>query len=204
MPDRLAQALPQGYAKGAAERLPMPPAETLDAAQQAAAQALIEGPRKGVYGPFLPLLRSPVLLDRVARLGEALRFDGQLEARVRELAICAAARHVSNQFEWTMHAPLAVKAGVSPAVIEALRVGARPLAPAADEELALDFSRELLQTHGVSQPTYERALALWGEPGVVELSTLLGYFVMVSWLMNVARTPAQASAAGPGIDAFPA
>jgi len=195
--------LPQGYARAAAERLPMPPTGSLDEAQRVAAQALIDGPRKGVYGPFLPLLRSPELLDRVANLGEHLRFQSALDARVRELAICVAARHVSNQFEWVMHAPLAVKAGVSPGAIEALRQGARPRRLAPDEEDALDFAQELLNRNGVSDPTYQSALARWGERGVVELTTLLGYFAMVSWLMNVARTSAQAGAAGPGIDAFP-
>lgn len=193
----------QGYAQGAVERLPMPPTASLDEAQRTAAQALIDGPRKGVYGPFVPLLRSPVLLDRVAILGEYLRYRSVLDARIRELATCAAARHVSNQFEWVMHAPLAVKAGVSPEAMEALRQGARPRDLAPDEEDALNFAQELLVRHGVSDPTYQSALARWGERGVVELTTLLGYFAMVSWLMNVARTPAQSGATGPGIDAFP-
>lgn len=197
------ESLPQGYAHGA-ERLPMPAESQMTDAQRAAAQALIAGPRKGVYGPFLPLLRSPLLLDRVGRVGEYLRFESVLDARVRELVTCAAARHVGNQFEWVMHAPLAVKAGVAEAAIEALRVGARPRALAADEETALDFARELMQTHGCSDPTYQAALQAFGEQGIVELTTLVGYFVMVSWLMNVARTPAMAGAAGPGIDAFPA
>lgn len=202
MPDNV--PLPQGYAHPAAERLPLPPAEAMTPAQREAAQALIAGPRKGVYGPFLPLLRSPALLDRVAKTGEYLRFESVLDARIRELATCAVARHVSNQFEWTMHAPLAVKAGVDAAAIEALRLGARPRTLRPDEEVALDFTRELLQTHGTSDPTYAAALAAFGEQGVVELATLVGYFAMVSWLMNVARTPAQATATGPGIDAFPA
>jgi 4-carboxymuconolactone decarboxylase len=194
--------LPQGYAAAAAERLPMPAASAMTAAQQAAAQALIDSPRKGVYGPFLPLLRSPVLLDRIAKTGEYLRFDSVLDARIRELVTCAVARHVSNQFEWTMHAPLAVKAGVSATAIEALRQGARPKDLKQDEETALDFTRELVQSHGVADSTYAAALAQFGEQGVVELTTLIGYFAMVSWLMNVARTPTQPSAA-PGIDAFP-
>lgn len=197
-------ALPQGYDRAGTERLPLPPHDAMTPAQREAAQALIDGPRKGVYGPFLPLLRSPVLLDRIARTGEYLRFDSVLQPRVRELVTCAVARHVSNQFEWTMHAPLAVKAGVAPAAIEALRVGARPRDLPADEEAALDFTVELLHTHGTSDPTYAAALAAFGEQGVVELATLVGYFAMVSWVMNVARTPAQASAPGPGIDAFPA
>jgi 4-carboxymuconolactone decarboxylase len=193
----------QGYARDAAERLPLPPLESLDDAQRAAAQALIDGPRKGVYGPFLPLLRSPALLERVAKLGEYLRFDSVLDARIRELATCIAARHVSNQFEWAMHAPLAVKAGVAPEAIEALRLGSRPRGLAADEEDVLDFAQELLFRHGVSDVTYEAALGRWGEQGVVELTVLLGYFTMVSWLMNVGRTPPQAGATTAGIDAFP-
>lgn len=197
------EATPQGFASAAQERLPMPAASAMNEAQRAAAQALIDGPRKGVYGPFLPLLRSPDLLDRVAKVGEYLRFGSTLDARVRELVTCAAARHVHNQFEWMMHAPLATKAGVSEEAIEALRVGARAKGLAADEECALDFAQELMQTHGISDPTYAAALARFGEQGVVELGTLVGYFVMVSWLMNVARTPAQAGAQAKPLDAFP-
>lgn len=188
-----ADGIAQGFGDGAQERLPMPAPETLDEAQRAAVRALVEGPRKGVYGPFLPLLRSPELLDRVAKLGEQLRFGGTLDARVRELATCAAARHVGNQFEWLMHAPLAAQAGVAEAALEALRVGARPAGLAADEECALDFVQELMRTHGASDLTYGAALERFGERGVVELTTLAGYFVMVSWIMNVARTPARSA-----------
>jgi 4-carboxymuconolactone decarboxylase len=198
-----AKPLPQGHAHAASERLPLPADSAMTPAQREAAQALINGPRKGVYGPFLPLLRSPALLDRVAKTGEYLRFESVLDARIRELATCAVARHVSNQFEWTMHAPLAVKAGVSAEAVEALRLGARPRNLRPDEEAALDFTHELLRTHGTSDPTYAAALEAFGEQGVVELTTLIGYFAMVCWVMNVARTPTQPTAA-PGIDAFPA
>jgi len=196
-------ALRQGSGEPWKERLPLPPMDAMTEAQRAAAQALIDGPRKGVYGPFLPLLRSPELLDRVARVGEYLRFDSVLDARVRELATCAAARHVGNQFEWQMHAPLAIKAGVAAEAIEALRQGARPQALAPDEALALDFSQELMRQHGCSEPTCQAALQAWGEQGVVELASLVGYFVMVSWLMNVAHTPAPTAATGPVLPAFP-
>ena len=196
-------AAAQGFARDARERLPMIAFDAMTEAQRAAAQALIDGPRKGVYGPFLPLLRSPELLDRVARVGEYLRFGSTLGDRVRELATCAAARHVSNQFEWRMHAPLARKAGVADATLQALRAGARPKQLPADEEAALDFCFELLHTHGVSDATWNDTLAQFGEQGAVELATLVGYFVMVSWLMNVARTPAQAGAQGEPLEAFP-
>ena len=201
--DSPAQGARQGFTEPWRERLPMPAADAMTAQQREAADALIAGPRKGVYGPFLPLLRSPQLLERVAKVGEYLRFDSALDARIREFATCIAARHVTNQFEWLMHAPLAVKAGVPEAAIEAVRVGARPKGLRADEEAALDFAIELLHTHGTSEPTYAAALAQFGEQGVVELATLVGYFVMVSWLMNVGHTPAQAAAQGAPLQAFP-
>ena len=194
--------LRQGSQQPWRDRMPLPPRDAMTDEQRAAAQALIEGPRKGVYGPFLPLLRTPALLDRVAKLGEHLRFGGQLTSRVRELATCIAAHHVGNQFEWHMHAPLALQAGVDPQAVEALRQGARPATLSADESLAYDFATELLHTHGSSEITYARAVDHFGEPGVVELTTLVGYFVMVSWLMNVAHTPAQ-RASGPALPAFP-
>lgn len=202
MPDEKTH-LRQGSTQPWRERMPLPPMEAMTPEQKAAAQALMDGPRKGVYGPFLPLMRSPVLLDRVARVGEYLRFESVLDARIRELVTAAAARHVGNQFEWHMHAPLAVKAGVDAGAIDALRQGARPATGLKeDEALALDFALELLRTNGSSEPTYERAVRSFGENGVVELTTLIGYFVMVNWLMNVAHTPAMASAGAP-LPAFP-
>jgi len=201
MPDEPAA---QGFARHARERLPLPAAGAMNDAQRAAAQALIDGPRKGVFGPFLPLMQSPQLLDRVAKVGEYLRFESVLDARIRELATCAVARHTSNQFEWVMHAPLAIKAGVAAAAIDALHAGARPRQLQADEEVALDFTREMLATHGVSDITYAQAVGAFGEQGVVELASLVGYFAMVCWVMNVARTPALASSQAAPLDAFPA
>jgi 4-carboxymuconolactone decarboxylase len=198
-----ADATKQGFAHGAGERLPMPQANAMNDEQRAAAQALVDGPRKGVYGPFLPLLRSPQLLDRVAKVGEYLRFQSVLDVRVRELATCAVARHTSNQFEWLMHAPLAAKAGVAQSALDALLAGARPKQLARDEEATLDFTRELLTTHGVSDAAYADALACFGEQGVVELASLVGYFAMVCWVMNVARTPAQPGAAAQALGGFP-
>lgn len=201
--DTSADSLRQGTAQPWRERLPLPPMDAMTPEQRAAAQALIDGPRKGVYGPFLPLLRSPVLLERVAKMGEYLRFESVLDVRVRELATCVASRHVGNQFEWHMHAPLAIQAGVDARAIDLLRQGARPTEGLQDDEaVAVDFALELLHTHGCSEPTYDRVLRTFGEKGVVELTALLGYFVMVSWVMNVAHTPARASA-GEAMTAFP-
>ena len=193
----------QGHGQPWAERLPLPAADAMTEAQRAAAQALTSGPRKGVFGPFVPLLQSPVLMERIGSLGEYLRFESVLDARVRELVTCAVAREVGNQFEWTVHAPAAVKAGVAAEAIEALRLGRRAAPLADDEQLALDLALELLRHDGVSEPTYAAAQAHFGRQGVVDLSALVGYFAMVCWIMNVAHTPVASGEDRRGLEAFP-
>ena len=102
------------------DRLPPLPLERMDDAQRAAADELIAGPRKGVKGPFIPLLRSPELLARVQKVGEYLRFQSALSPRVSEYATLIVSRAWTQHFEWHVHAPLALKAGTSAAAIAAL------------------------------------------------------------------------------------
>lgn len=173
---------------GLPERLGLP--ATLDAAQQEAANELINGPRRGVYGPFRPLMHKPPLLRAVAKVGETLRYEGSLDAALREWTICVVAREVSNVFEWDMHHPLAISAGVPDSALAALDAGApSPRGLRADLALARTVASELVHAHRLSDKTWQAALQLWGEATLVELLTLVGYFVMVCWLMNVARTP---------------
>jgi len=173
------------------DRLPPLPHDQLDAAQRAAADELIAGPRKGVKGPFIPLLRSPELLSRMGKLGEHLRFHTALSPRVSEFATLVVARACTQDFEWAVHVPLALKAGTSSATIDALREGRRPQDMSDEEACVHDFASELLRHHGVADATYRAALARFGERGVVELTSLVGYFVMVSMVLNVAHTPAE-------------
>jgi 4-carboxymuconolactone decarboxylase len=173
---------------GQAERLGLPAA--LDAAQQAAADELINGPRKGVYGPFRPLLHRPPLLRAMAKVGETLRFEGTLDAALREWTICVVARELSNVFEWDMHHPLALAAGVPPSALAALDAGeGSPAELRADLALARTLVGELIAGHRLGDESYAAAVRTWGEPTLVELLTLIGYFAAVCWLMNVARTP---------------
>ena len=196
--------IPQGFFPSTADRMPLMPREAMSPAQREAADAIIAGPRKAVFGPFIPLLRSPQLMGRVGDVGAYLRFESTLDARIRELAICAAARHTANQFEWLMHAPLAVAAGVAQSTIDAVADGRQPRGMADDEAAALDLAFEVLRQHGCSDATYAAAVTLFGEQGVVELVSLVGYFVMVCWVMNVARTPAQGKPGFAPLAAFPA
>ena len=194
---------PQGFGFSTSERISIPERDAMSEAQQTAADAIINGPRKAIFGPFVPLLQTPVLMERIGKTGEALRFSGTLPDNIREVAICVVARETGNQFEWQTHAPLAVKAGVPLEAIDLLAAGRRPRGLAVNEACAVDFVSELMRRHGVSDETYADAISCFGEPGTVELTALVGYFVMVCWIMNVARTPGPSRSATPGLTAFP-
>jgi 4-carboxymuconolactone decarboxylase len=162
--------------------------------QRRAADELAAGPRKGVKGPFIALLRSPELMDRLQKVGEYLRFASSLETRISEFIMLIVAREWSQQFEWAVHVPLGRKAGLGDETLAALGEGRRPEGMARDEAIVYDFCDELLRTKGVSEPTYRRAVAQFGEPGVIDMLGVAGYFTTVSMIMNVAHTPAERDA----------
>lgn len=173
----------------APQRMPPLAAAQMTPAQRAAADELIAGPRKAVKGPFIALLRSPELLARVGKLGEFLRFSTSLAVRASEFATLIVARAYDQQFEWFIHVPLALKAGTSQASIDALRLGQRPAQMSDEEQAVYDVTSALLRDRQLDDATYARAVQRFGEPGVVELTSLVGYFQMVSLVLNVARTP---------------
>jgi 4-carboxymuconolactone decarboxylase len=175
------------------DRMPAMDPDTMNDAQRGAAAALIAGPRKGVFGPFVPLLRSPALLERMQRVGEYLRFESSVPQRLNEWAILVTARFWTNQFEWAVHHPLAIKAGVASSSLDALARRERPASMAVDEAVVHDFVNELLQRHEVSDDRYAAAIELLGEPGVVDLLGTVGYFSALDLLMNALRTPAPAT-----------
>ncbi len=176
------------------DRLPPLLRESMDEVQRAAADALIAGPRKGVKGPFIPLLRSPRLLTPLQLAGEYLRFDSVLPRRVSEFATLVVAQQWTQQFEWMVHVPLAQQEGTSAQTIEALRSGHRPVAMSADEAFVHDFVIELTTCRSVSDASYAEGLERFGERGIVDLVGLIGYFTLISMVLNVARTPAPAVA----------
>jgi len=169
--------------------MPPLPADKMTDAQRRAAEEMIAGPRKGVKGPFVPLLRSPELMDRLQKVGEYLRFQSSLEQRISELIMLIVSREWTQHFEWFVHVPLGRKAGISEDTIAALAEGRRPSGMSEYEEVTYDFCEELFRTKGVSETTYRRAVMKFGENGVIDMIGVAGYFTTVSMVMNVAHSP---------------
>jgi 4-carboxymuconolactone decarboxylase len=171
------------------DRLPPLGDHELTPEQRVAAAEMSSGPRGAVIGPFAPLLRSPELMTRLQKVGEYLRFSSPLDRRLFELAILYVARWWDQQFEWGFHHPLALAAGLDPAVADAIAAGRRPADMDAAAAAVWDLLDELHRTRGVSDATYARAVGAVGEAGVVEIVSTAGYYGTLAMVMGTARTP---------------
>jgi 4-carboxymuconolactone decarboxylase len=158
-------------------------------AQKQVYDIIAGGPRGGVRGPFRIMLRSPVLANRVQKLGEYLRYDTSLPARLNEFAILINARFWGSQYEWFAHKPLAIQGGLDEAIVNDLAQNKRPENMKPDEELVYDFCTTLHREHFVSDSLFKRAVATLGEHGVVDLVGVSGYYTLVSMVLNVAEIP---------------
>jgi 4-carboxymuconolactone decarboxylase len=150
---------------------------------------LLSGERKGMDGPFNVLLRSPEMGDMAQKLGAQIRFHSTLPDKLRELAIITTGRYWNAQYEWYAHKRLALQVGVSQATVDSIAAGKRPTSMPADEEIVYNFCSELLNTKQVSDAAYAAAKTRLGERGVVDLIGLVGYYHLVSMLLNVDRYP---------------
>lgn len=181
-------------------RLPDLPLEALSPAQRQVHDAILAGPRGVVEGPLKVWLRSAELASRAQELGAFCRYHTGLPKRLSELAILITGAHWKAGFEWFVHVPAALAAGLDPAAVEAIRGGRRPAFAQPDEAALYDFTRELLETRRVDDATYARAVEALGETGVVELVGILGYYALISMTIAAFQVPLPAGEPDPFAD----
>ena len=139
--------------------------------------------------PWTVLSRVPDYVIPVLQMRLHNQNNSALSPKLTEFAILIAARHWTNNFEWELHREAAIKAGLSQDIMAAVADGRRPERMAEDEELLYDFCQELMHNESVSDRTYQQARARFGEAGIVEATTLEGYYSFLAILMNMARSP---------------
>ncbi len=172
------------------DRLPPLPDEQLTPEQAAAVAAVRAGPRGELAGNWVPLLRSPELMTRLQRLGEYLRFEKLLDDDLLELVILLVARHWDNDFEWWFHHPIALRVGLPEEVVDAVGRGRRAEQGRPEVHAVWTLVEELQRTRRVSDPVWQHAVQLLGEPKVVEVVGTCGYYTTLAMTMNAAQTPA--------------
>ena len=178
-------------------RFPPIPQDQWNDEQRAVAEAIAEGPRGEVRGPFVPLLHAPELASKVQELGESIRFKTGFPNALLEIAVLLTARHHDCPNIWESHSKHARKAGVAREVIAAIATRQRPACLGVDETLVYDFCAALLHAHKIPDATFEAVVARWGKKGAMELSGICGYYGMLATILNAAERPLVDSASVP-------
>lgn len=142
------------------------------------------GPRGGVRGPLAVWLHRPGLADPAQRLGRYARYDSALPPRLSELAILITARIWGAEYEWQAHKDIALKAGLAPEIVEAVRARKKPAFEKDDEAVVHDFVLSLNLERRVTDDLYARAVAILGEDRIVDLVGVLGYYTLISMTIN--------------------
>lgn len=182
-------ALSSSVNVGAQDRMPPIPANKMTEAQKKAAAEFAAVRNASPGGPFGVLLRVPELMSLGFKWREHVQFRSVLDQRLTEFGILIAARHWTQQYEWNAHYPAAIKAGLKQEIVAAVAERRRPARMAEDEEILYDLCTELQRNQSVSDATYARALAKFGESGIVEAASIEGYYTLLAMVMNTARTP---------------
>jgi len=162
--------------------------------QRAVVDALRSGPRArqgqlALVGPFGVWVRSPTIGHAVQAMGAVARFKTGLPERAKEIAICVVGAHYRAKFEFAAHGPMAIAAGVPAAAIEAIRTGRDPGFTDAADAASYQIARELLEIHRVSDATFADGKARFGEAGMIELVSIIGYYCLVSLTLNAFEIP---------------
>lgn len=188
-------------------RLPLLDPANLDPAQRQVYDAIASGPRASgpfsvvdgagrLLGPFNALLHQPTIGAAVERLGSALRFSGALDARTRELVICAVAARWDSGYEWYAHSRMAREVGICEDELAEVAAGRLPTGLADGESAALRLATGLLHDHAVSAEVYADVVTHHGEPGLVELCAVVGYYQLLAGLLAAVDVAAPDDTAG--------
>lgn len=186
----------------AQDRMPAIPFEKMTDLQKKYAEEIIKGPRGALYGPFVPLIRSPELMDRAQRVGEYLRYKSAIGTKLSELVILITARQWTQQVEWAIHESIAIKSGIKAEVVKAIADGRYPARMSEDEQIVYDFCTELHINKSVADLTYQRAVKRFGEQGVIDMLGINGYYTFLAMIMNGTRTAVPDGKPAP-LKAFP-
>lgn len=169
--------------------------DTLTPEQKAYVASILTGPRSSITGPLGVMMVSPTLGDLNQKAIAYARFAGQdgfsiVPPKLNELAILIVAKHWSAEYVWNAHHAYGVRMGLTPEVVEAIRVGRRPAAMEKDVEAVYDFASEFITRRQVSDATVAAAkTVLGGDRGIVDLVGTMGLYQISSMMVALDQTP---------------
>lgn len=175
------------YATGKEPRFPQLTMDQLNDKQKPLGEQIVKVSSVGLGGPYNPMLRSPVFGQKMFDLLYYLRWQTSVPLKLNEFAILIIGRQWRSQVEWFAHAPLAIKAGLSPDIVNELKANKRPSNMTPEESVVYDFVTELTTARAVSDETFNRAKQLLGEQQVVDLTAVAGTYITVAMILAMSE-----------------
>ena len=173
----------------AQNRLPTIPPADYNAEQTRAAEEFLAARKTQVFGPFEPLMYSPILMNLARGMGDYLRYKPAIGTTLSELAILVTAREWTQDYEWYVHYPIALKAGIKKELADSIALGRTPVGMSEDEALVYQFAWELNRNKRVTDEACARVEARFGKQGAVDLAGICGYYTFLAMELNMARYP---------------
>jgi 4-carboxymuconolactone decarboxylase len=165
-------------------RIAIPTGEEMTPAQAEVVQEVLAGRRNAVPAPVYAWMRNPEFARRAQRLGELLRFETSLAPHESELAILICGAHWMSHYEWSVHKPIALAAGLDPRTVADLAEKREPYLRDERERAIYRVASTLLTTRRVPESLYRESLRTLSERGLVELVGILGYYSLISLTLN--------------------
>jgi len=175
------------YATGKEPRFPQLTMDQLNDKQKPLGEQIVKVSSVGLGGPYNPMLRSPVFGQKMFDLLYYLRWQTSVPLKLNEFAILIIGRQWRSQVEWFAHAPLAIKAGLSPDIVNELKANKRPSNMTPEESVVYDFVTALTTARAVSDETFNRAKQLLGEQQVVDLTAVAGTYITVAMILAMSE-----------------
>ena len=134
------------------------------------------------------LAHNPATLRNWIGFGEHILFQNALSPRYREIAVLRVARNSRCDYEWGAHCRYAQHLGVlNLEEIERL-LGAADNPKWSDAESAIVSGvDDLMSTHMISQPIWQRLSRHYGAAELVDLVFIIGNFNMLAMFMKSFR-----------------
>jgi hypothetical protein len=182
------QTLPSDVNPVTLSRLPpVTPADLDEEGQKllAARQNVNPAPGPGHIGIY-----NPKVSEGQGAMGRALGVPtgetSRLGQRMYQLVVLITAREIDQQYEWSAHEPMGLRAGLEQPVIDVVKYDKDVKGLADKDATVIQFLRTLLREHKVSSELWAKQIQLFGRQNTVEIMELMGDYFTVGTMMNAA------------------
>jgi 4-carboxymuconolactone decarboxylase len=171
-------------------RIAVLPEADRSARQQEVVDDLVQGPTVNIYAT---VVRHPELAAAMVNLGRTLRAGG-IPGRHREILILRSGWNCGSAYELAQHYRVATEIGMSDEDMGRIRLGPDAAGWDPFEAVLCRAADELHSEQTISDATWAALAERYDEPELIQTTMLVGYYHLVSFLLNALGVPLEPDA----------